>query len=107
MPATLSTSPRAHYRTTAVEADWRARRRVGWGVPASTRHACAAPGRLGSIRARLTRRRLEGTGPGTPHPPPPPPPPPHPPSPHQPPLAPGPNTHTPHTRQVQTPGLGP
>src|SRR3989442_959888 len=23
MPATLSTSPRAHYRTTAVEADWR------------------------------------------------------------------------------------
>jgi len=38
------------------------------GVPATTRHAGAAPGRLGSIPARLARRRLEGTGPGTPHP---------------------------------------
>src|SRR5207245_920307 len=74
MPATLSTAPRAHYRTTAVEADWRARRRVGWGGPATTRHACAAPGRLGSIRARLARPRLEGTGPGTPTRPAPPPP---------------------------------
>jgi hypothetical protein len=33
------------------------------GVERTTRRACAAPGRLGSIPARLVRRRLEGTGP--------------------------------------------
>ena len=39
-------------------------RRGGRG-PGTTRHACAAPSRLGSIWTRLFRRRLEGTSPGT------------------------------------------
>jgi len=33
------------------------------GVETTTRHACAAPRRLGSIRARGGRRRMLGTGP--------------------------------------------
>src|SRR5207248_3839263 len=33
------------------------------GVETTTRHACAAPRRLGSIRARGVRRRMAGTGP--------------------------------------------
>jgi len=32
------------------------------GVETTTRHACAAPGRLGSIRARPVRRPLGGNG---------------------------------------------
>src|SRR5205814_1121949 len=42
--------------------------RGGEGVTETTRHASAAPGRLGSIRARLARRRSPGTGPCDPFP---------------------------------------
>jgi len=33
------------------------------GVERTTRHACVAPRRLGSIRAAELRRRIAGTGP--------------------------------------------
>src|SRR5207249_9476268 len=37
------------------------------GLERTTRHASAAPGRLGSIRALHSRRRMEGTGSFEPH----------------------------------------
>jgi hypothetical protein len=46
-----------------VAAGRRARQPGAAGVERTTRHACAFPTRLGSIRARNVRRRTEGTGP--------------------------------------------
>src|SRR5262249_41412188 len=46
------------------------RARGGGRGRVTTRHACAAPGRLGSIWARRVRRHVVGTGPRRPPPPP-------------------------------------